>query len=459
MEVQVTLLESTLSAGGHLRGVIDVRVEAGGKFEQSAQVQKVPLLTPNGGGTPTTNLVPCVGTLQLSLQGKCLLDNRKFSAPKGFKVETQGKALSFYLTDAIGLDLALPLVRISGSPDRPDKKLLNHKFLFNAKLPENLLPSYVGTFVKVVYLVTIAVKDSKGTVVEDIKVPFTVLPPVDSSVELKLPSAPIVCKIDAEQEEDDEDAERPESKEDKLYLFSIPPVPDSDLESEEDLGNTDDEKNDGGFDNDSTEGSEPRSMVVSNGSAVIGKIVVTKSKYRCGEIIRGVIDFSKSSLLCYRLSVTLERVEEIGESGKSSSVSKEQIKVLGYSHFYTANSENVAFEFSLPDPRFSPSSLAIPSLETNFCMLYFASPFSLCRLVSLKWYLRFKFIADKAREDDEKDSENEGFAYDRSPVPNVGSSEVDVLECTVPLVVEFNQRDLNMSHPNQLIKSRIFRVS
>jgi hypothetical protein len=135
--------------------------------------------------------------------------------------------------------------------------------------------------------------------------------------------------------------------------------------------------------------------------------------YRLGESITAVVNFAKSSIPCFHISVFLEAHEVV--EPLFANKTKEHIKThtrqcYGEFHQHTINSKRSAVVLNIP-------SKATPDFTSS--------------AVSVSWSLRFEFITGMGPRVYYTSSNLDGFQHSRA-LPSV---EVAPFDCTVPLKV------------------------
>jgi hypothetical protein len=372
MQVSVSLDPYIVGIGDPIHGHVDIKLHEKSNLAKYPQMQTIL--------TPEKQTVPCFASVTISIVGKCFLEKNYFAEPNtgGLEVENvSGKVFAVNFVACKASTLPLPLVLLSKHSDRPERKLNSFKIQFEAQMDQEILPSYVGSAVKIVYFVVVLVLDSAGKSVKEINVPFTVIPK-DSAVDVfNFPKDPVFVELEARLVEAVAEDSRFEGNRIELVdenvesVVNVPVVPYNSDDEDEDLGVSDEEKEDSVHSEVNLPQNEPNAMLISSKGSLVAKLLLPKTKLSCGDIVRGIVDFSESKICGYRLTVTLERKEDLPQITNSSlRAGKDHIKILAYSHHYTYHCEDISFTFSLPDPRFSPSSLACPNIKSDICKLF-----------------------------------------------------------------------------------------
>ncbi|KAJ3027039.1 hypothetical protein HK097_006255, partial [Rhizophlyctis rosea] len=106
----------------------------------------------------------------------------------------------------------------------------------------------------------------------------------------------------------------------------------------------------------------------------VAKLSLMRNTYRLGETINGIIDFGKSFVPCFQVSMFLETTEQL-EPGFAVSKPKRQLqrvtkKVVAESHRMTLNVRRMGVALSIPSgltPEFKTSSFGLSySLRLEF---------------------------------------------------------------------------------------------
>lgn len=386
---QQTILSQPLD--NVLSGVINIRIPAA----FSGGVAK-PMAVPMGNSmTPVSAL--SIGSVELSVVGKCLFDRSKISATHR----------EFIICSPNAVVLPMPVyLPASYSEERPRYRLLNYIYRFSSNLgasdEENsadvssIPPSYLGSAVKIIYYLLVNVIDAENKIIGSHKVSFTVLP---GSQKICLPSSPIPCTIQGNFVSAN-DGITPalswpinpkisadfQGNEDNNSLTELDQL--SDVSCSENHVSEDEENELEGLEKlnmeEDTWIAGPKSLTLAlknEEHSHCGQVVLERSIYYLGENIFGMIDFSKAVIPCYRVMVSLERIEEISDNFSASRYPHPgSFKVVSTVHSYCYNSENFPFQFSIPDPRFSPSSLSVPNFYCPQCKNCCTVLFSLCNI-------------------------------------------------------------------------------
>ena len=145
----------------------------------------------------------------------------------------------------------------------------------------------------------------------------------------------------------------------------------------------------------------------------ICQLVLGRLGYRLGESVTAVLNFTKSTVPCFHVSVFLE-VYEIVEgqfAARSKDIIKQHTRIcVGEFHQHTINSKRTAVVLNIP-------SKATPDFQSS--------------AVSISWSIRFEFITGKESGVLSNIADIEGYEHQRS----VANVNVEPFDCTIPLKV------------------------
>lgn len=377
MEVKVSLDHHLVRSGNSLCGSIGIR--------------------PSAHDDSSWSNWPSVGTLLVKVVGKALV------APKGEISLVTSKVVE------------MPGFMVSRG-DQNSRTATFYSHRFNCVFPHKPLPpSYVGDHVKFIYYVEVELKNKEDRVLKVFKVPFIVIPQskeetfafdLDNDVEQVILESELECAFDGFTG----DEFKPERS---LSEVSHEPVNDEEVIDGFDPADLEAlaEKYELNQHIIGEERIDDKPPVAFNISDKEGKSICSlnlqKGVFLLGDEVKGNFDFTKAQLKCYRLVISLERIE-------TTKLTK-TIKKIATKHLYSYHTQTHAFAMSIPHPQSNPSSIAISNFE--------------CELVSVQWNLRVKFILGK---------EEEGARWaDAVQCPVVGNADAQVLEWNHPMDVFF----------------------
>jgi hypothetical protein len=145
----------------------------------------------------------------------------------------------------------------------------------------------------------------------------------------------------------------------------------------------------------------------------VAQLLFTRSVYRLGESIIGIIKFKTNALRCYQVTTYLETHEQIEypyalrSKGKGGRVTK---KVIAQQQDFCLNNSKIFVELPIP-------LYATPEFNIN--------------AVNLNWFLRFEFITSSNEKIMNIDSKNNNFIH----ASGITNSNVEYFDCKVPIKV------------------------
>ena len=145
----------------------------------------------------------------------------------------------------------------------------------------------------------------------------------------------------------------------------------------------------------------------------ISQLVLGRLGYRLGESVTAVLNFTKSTVPCYHVSVFLEMYESVEAqfAARSKDIIKQHTRIcVGEFHQHIINSRRTAIVLNIP-------SKATPDFQSS--------------AVSISWSLRFEFITGTGSRILSNMAELDGFEHQRS----VSDVTVEPFDCTIPLKV------------------------
>ncbi|ORX59248.1 Rgp1-domain-containing protein [Piromyces finnis] len=161
----------------------------------------------------------------------------------------------------------------------------------------------------------------------------------------------------------------------------------------------------------------------------VAQLLFTRSVYRLGESIIGIIKFKTNALRCYQVTTYLETDEQIEypyalrSKGKGGRVTK---KVIAHQQDFCLNNSKIFVE--LPIPLF-----ATPEFNIN--------------AVNLKWFLRFEFITSSNEKIMNIDSKNNNFIHSTG----ITNSNVETFDCKIPIKVYGSKYGIQSNKTNDFV--------
>ena len=161
----------------------------------------------------------------------------------------------------------------------------------------------------------------------------------------------------------------------------------------------------------------------------VAQLILLRGSFKLGESVIGILNFEKSSIPCFQISVYLETTETFESpfaSRPKSQVSKLTRKIHSEYHKCTLNTKKTHILLSIP-------MSACPDFQTSACN----SLTSFCNLLTkylvvLQWAIRFEFVTGNAMDLYKQSVNGDGnFIHYRG----LSSIPVDSFNCIVPLKV------------------------
>lgn len=166
----------------------------------------------------------------------------------------------------------------------------------------------------------------------------------------------------------------------------------------------------------------------------VAQLLFTRSVYRLGESIIGIIKFKTNALRCYQVTTYLETNEQIEypyalrSKGKGGRVTK---KVIAQQQDFCLNNSKIFVELPIP-------LYATPEFNIN--------------AVNLNWFLRFEFITSSNEKIMNVDSMNNNFIH----TTGISNSNVETFDCKIPIKVYGSKYGIQSSKTNDFVSIYIY---
>jgi hypothetical protein len=161
----------------------------------------------------------------------------------------------------------------------------------------------------------------------------------------------------------------------------------------------------------------------------VAQLLFTRSVYRLGESIIGIIKFKTNALRCYQVTTYLETDEQIEypyalrSKGKGGRVTK---KVIAQQQDFCLNNSKIFVELPIP-------LYATPEFNIN--------------AVNLNWFLRFEFITSSNEKIMNIDSKNSNFIHSTG----ITNSNVETFDCKIPIKVYGSKYGIQSSKASEFV--------
>ncbi|KAI8823519.1 Rgp1-domain-containing protein [Fimicolochytrium jonesii] len=145
----------------------------------------------------------------------------------------------------------------------------------------------------------------------------------------------------------------------------------------------------------------------------VAKLTLNRNVYRLGETLMGILNFSNSTIPCFRVSAFLESKEYVDEAygvrpvGESATLSR---RVYAEQHKFTLNHKRIGIDLFVPNT-------STGDFETS--------------AVALRWSLRLEFITGTEKQLHLQSSSNSTFIHTHA----IPTAKVEAFDCIIPLRV------------------------
>jgi len=161
----------------------------------------------------------------------------------------------------------------------------------------------------------------------------------------------------------------------------------------------------------------------------VAQLLFTRSVYRLGESIIGIIKFKTNALRCYQVTTYLETDEQIEypyalrSKGKGGRVTK---KIIAQQQDFCLNNSKIFVELPIP-------LYATPEFNIN--------------AVNLNWFLRFEFITSSNEKIMNIENKNNNFIHSSG----ITNSNVEYFDCKIPIKVYGSKYGIQSSKASEYV--------